>query len=225
MTTKYEIVSVNNVDVMVDVSMLLKNEDLFFNATDMAKQFNKLPADFLRLQSTKEYIDEIIKDSGNGISHNENLIKITQGGKYQGTWLHHELAYEFAGWLSATFRRSLHKWADARLKQETQRKLKRDEARTGYLPLTNAIQSAHENTETHHYSNEANMLNVIVTGMNAKKFKEVHGVDSVRDALSFEQIDRMANLQACDTSLISLGFDYYKRKELLSNLNSKLMLE
>jgi len=34
---------------------------MFFNATDLAKHFGKKPKDFLALESTKEYIDEIFK--------------------------------------------------------------------------------------------------------------------------------------------------------------------
>ncbi len=97
MTTKYEIVSVNNVDVMVDVSMLLKNEDLFFNATDMAKKFSKKTADFLRLQSTKDYVDEIINESEN--LNYDDLVKTINGGRKQGTWLHKRLMFKFAEWL------------------------------------------------------------------------------------------------------------------------------
>ncbi len=120
MTTKlkYEVIAVDNIEVTADVSMLQKSNELYFNATLMAKQFDKRPDDFLRLQSTKEYIAEIIKDSGYGNSRNEDLIKTKQGGKYQGTWLHQELAYEFAGWLSPLFRRNLHKWVESRINDE-----------------------------------------------------------------------------------------------------------
>jgi hypothetical protein len=54
--TKYEIINVKDVDVTVDVSLLQKTDELFFNATEIAKQFGKEPDDFLRLESTKEYI-------------------------------------------------------------------------------------------------------------------------------------------------------------------------
>lgn len=106
---KYEIINVKDVDVMVDVSLLQKTDELFFNATEIAKQFGKKPDDFLRLESTKEYINEITQDSQVGNSRFENLVRITHGGKYRGTWLHKELAFEFFGWCSASFRRAMHK--------------------------------------------------------------------------------------------------------------------
>ncbi len=220
---KYEVFAVNNIEITVDVSLLLKSEELYFNATDIAKQFGKLPADFLRLQSTKEYIEEIINDSGNGISHNENLIRITQGGKYQGTWLHQELAYEFAGWLSATFRRSLHKWTDCRLREEHQRKQHRLELRTGFLPLTNAIQAAHTDLKPYHFSNECDLINRLVTGMPAKKFKHARNIESVRDGLTAAELRLMDKLQMQNTSLIELGFSYEERKPLLMGQADKFL--
>jgi len=220
---KYEVFAVNNIEITVDVSLLLKSEELYFNATDIAKQFGKLPADFLRLQSTKEYIEEIINDSGNGISHNENLIRITQGGKYQGTWLHQELAYEFAGWLSATFRRNLHKWVNSRLKEEHQRQQHRLELRTGFLPLTTAIQAAHTDPKFFHFRNECDLINCMVTGMTAKKFKEVRGIESVRDGLTAAESQLMNKLQMQNTSLIELGFSYEERKPLLMGQADKFL--
>jgi hypothetical protein len=221
LSTKYEIVGINNIEVMADVSMLQKTDELFFNATEIAKQFGKLPADFLRLNSTKEYIEEILKDSENGIPHTENLVRVTNGGKYKGTWLHQELAYEFAGWLSATFRRNLHKWTDKRIKDEHQRQQHRLELKTGFLPLTNAVQSAHTDTKFYHFSNECDLINRLVTGMPAKKFKQVRGIENVRDGLTAAESQLMNKLQTQNTSLIELGFSSEERKRLLKKQTDK----
>jgi len=59
--TKYEIIEVNQAEIMVDVSLLTKSEELFFNATHMAKPFEKRVRDFLKLESTKEYMEAIFK--------------------------------------------------------------------------------------------------------------------------------------------------------------------
>jgi hypothetical protein len=214
--TKYEVISLNNIDVTVDVSLLSKDV-LWFNATDIAKRFDKRPVDWLKTEPAKEYIQEVLSESGSDSNHFENLVRITKGGKYQGTWLHKELAFEFAGWCSAAFRRKLHKWAEQRLAEEHQRRQHRLELRTGFLPLTNAIQATHDTEEFYHYSTEANMINRLVTGMDAKKFKEVHGVKNVRDALSAEQAQEMNKLQRQNTSLIELGFSYDERKRLLQH--------
>jgi hypothetical protein len=220
--SKYEIISVNNIEVLADVSMLQKTDDLHFNATLIAAQFGKLPADFLRLNSTKDYIEEILKDSQYVNSHSENLVRVTNGGKYKVTWLHQELAYEFAGWLSATFRRNLHKWVDCRLKDEHQRQQRRLELKTGFLPLTNAIQAAHAELKPYHFSNECDLINRLVTGMTAKQFKQIRNIESVRDGLTVAELNLMDKLQMQNTSLIELGFSYDDRKRLLSDQVIKL---
>ncbi len=148
---KYEIVNVKDVDVMVDVSLLQKTDDIFFNATEVAKQFGKKPDDFLRLESTKEYVNEITQDSQVGNSRLENLVRITHGGKYRGTWLHKELAFEFFGWCSATFRRAMHKWTEQRLNDEHLRQEHRLKLKTDFPALTKAIQSAHKEVKPHHF--------------------------------------------------------------------------
>lgn len=225
-SAKYEVVTVKNVDVMVDISLLNKSDDMFFNATEIAKQFGKQVSDFLRLESTKEYINEILQDSGTGNSrfknstkveniHLENLVRITKGGKYQGTWLHKELAFEFFGWCSASFRRSMHKWTEQRLNEEHLFQEHRLSLKTGFLPLTKAIQHAHTESKSYHYSNECNLINRLVTGMDSKQFKNLHGVQTVRDALTAAQVCLMDKLQAHNACLIELGFDYETRKEKL----------
>ena len=218
MTTKlkYEVIAFNNIEVMADVSLLQKTDELYFNATLIAKQFGKRPDDFLKLQSTKEYITEILKDSSYGNLRNENLIKVKQGGKYQGTWLHQELAYEFSGWISPIFRRNLHKWVESRINDEHLRQQNRLKLKTGFLPLTNAIQTAHIELKPYHFSNECDLINRLVIGLTAKQFKLIHGVDNVRDGLTIEQSRLMDRLQIQNTSLIELGFSYDERKLLLT---------
>lgn len=227
---KYEIIEIDHVVVNVDVSLLRKTEDMFFNATEMAKFFGKQPNDFLRLDSTKEYVDEIISEFQTGDSRfedlkYENLVRTVRGGKYKGTWLSKELAFEFAGWLSPKFRRKLHKWVEERIIQEhfCQREWeqKRLEAKTGFLPMTEAIQGSHDDPKFYHFSNEADMLNRIVTGMSAKEFKETHGVENVRDALEECNLAILKKLQVINTGLIEAGMDYDERKEKLMSCYNK----
>jgi hypothetical protein len=218
---KYEIIEIGSVEITVDVSLLQKSEDMFFNATEIAKQFGKKPNDFLKTGPTKEYIDIIISEYGNDLNRYEDLVRTVQGGKRQGTWLHKEIALEFAGWCSAGFRRGLHKWVENKLSDEHERKQKRLELKTGYLPLTDAIQHAHEDPKFYHYSNEADLINRIVTGMSAKEFKRVHGVENVRDGLTAAESKLMDRLQRQNASLIELGFSYEERKRLLAAQASK----
>lgn len=225
MTAKYEIIEVNNVEVSVDVSLLIKSDTMFFNATEMAKSFGKRPNDFLNLDSTGEYIELLLEDLNtisNGIYSREDLIQTKRGKKFGGTWLRNELALRFARWLSVRFEYNLDKWITRKLKEEQKRKEKRLASKTGYLDLSKAIQDSHEEPKNYHYSNEANMLNRIILGMTAKEYREKHQVDNVRDNLTVAEIEIFDKMQKQDTALIDFEYSYQERKEKLESYYSKL---
>lgn len=82
----------------------LKN-DGFVNLTQMGKAANKLVADYLRLNSTTEYLQALSSDMGIPISL---LIEVIKGNhadsRQQGTWAHVLIAMDFAQWCSPQFR-------------------------------------------------------------------------------------------------------------------------
>jgi hypothetical protein len=73
------------------------------NATDMAKAYDKKPADFLRLESTKAFIEALEND----MSENHITFISVKGrhsdGRTQGTWMGELLALKFASWLNPEF--------------------------------------------------------------------------------------------------------------------------
>lgn len=227
MATKYEIIQIDKAEITVDVSLLIKSEELFFNATEMAKTFGKAPAEYLRLPSTDKYIEALIILSGDntdmGKSHID-FVKTKRGGKYQGTWLHKKLALDFARWLSPLFAVRMDQWVEQRLKEEQSRKRARLESKTGYLPMTDAIMKAHDPIAWYHFSNEADMINTIVLGMPAKKYKELHGVENVRDSVTAAELAEITRLQRINTGLIEIGMPYDDRKEALSRCHEKELL-
>jgi hypothetical protein len=74
----------------------------------MAKSFNKKPAEYLRLPSTEALIKELQKElrnmgkSLNGDAQPVTLIITERGGLGSGggSWLHEDLALDYAQWLS-----------------------------------------------------------------------------------------------------------------------------
>lgn len=80
------------------------------NATQMAKPFRKLPAGWLRSQTAKEYIDTLAAMQ-NCIP--ADLVKVVNGGDNFGTWMHEDVALEFARWLSPKFAI----WCNNRIKE------------------------------------------------------------------------------------------------------------
>lgn len=72
-------------------------EATMVNATEMAKPFGKRPAKWLELPSTKEFLSAL-----QTIRKSDSLIQTIEG-KNGGTWLHEDVALEFARWLSPAF--------------------------------------------------------------------------------------------------------------------------
>lgn len=87
-------------------------EATMVNATEMAKPFGKRPAKWLELPTTKNFLAKLaeVRKSDNG------FVLTVKGGNdrtAQGTWLHEDVALEFARWLSPSFAI----WCNDRIKE------------------------------------------------------------------------------------------------------------
>lgn len=88
-----------------------KGDNVMVNATEMAKPFGKLVGDWLRLKTTTEFANALSDDMQIPISA---LIQVVKGGSNeQGTWMHEDVALEFARWLSPAFAI----WCNKRIKE------------------------------------------------------------------------------------------------------------
>ncbi len=79
--------------------------DAWFNATAVSKHFGKEAYEWLRLESTIEYISklsEILNRENPGFK-SEEFIQAKKGKYNGGTWLHPKLAIPFARWLDVGF--------------------------------------------------------------------------------------------------------------------------
>ena len=100
--------------------------------------------------------------------------------------------------------------------------------RDDFAPFTQAILDAHENPKSYVYSNECNMINRIVLGMDAKHFREIHGlgeVQSIRPFLNHSQARAIRKLQVEDIRLLYRGFRFQQRKNALYNMYQQKLLE
>jgi len=98
-------------------------------------------------------------------------------------------------------------------------------AKLEFPEFTNAIMMAHEEPKHYHYSNEINMINRIVLGMDAKKFKQVNGIEkatSIRPYLTAEQIKAIESLQKADMALVVAVPDFQERKKILKDYYDRL---
>ena len=80
------------------------------NATNMAKPFGKRTFDWLKTQSAKDFLNaySVAKKIVTA-----DLVQVIQGGNEQGTWMHEDVALEFARWLSPEFAI----WTNDRIKE------------------------------------------------------------------------------------------------------------
>lgn len=76
--------------------------DAWVNATQMAKPFGKACADFLRLASTDAFIKCLAADLAKDGNPHVSCVDVARGAG-GGTWMHPDLALEFARWLSPEF--------------------------------------------------------------------------------------------------------------------------
>lgn len=96
--------------------------------------------------------------------------------------------------------------------------------RKDYPQLTEAVKMAHEEPKPYHYSNEADMLNKIITGYTAKQFRELHNIpkgESIRPYMTPEQIKLMDKLQKADIGLCMAVPAFEQRKKMLEWLAMK----
>jgi hypothetical protein len=73
------------------------------NATEMARPFGKATPEWLRLPSTMRFMDTLI---ATGKSRSVDGLIVTRSGGLGGggnTWMHEDVAIEFARWLSPAF--------------------------------------------------------------------------------------------------------------------------
>lgn len=87
---------------MSDIAVSQRIGDWYINATALCKANGKLIADYLRLDSTKEFLEDLSTDVGNPITE---LVQVVRGGypELQGTWVHPYIAINLAQWLSPKF--------------------------------------------------------------------------------------------------------------------------
>ena len=99
-------------------------------------------------------------------------------------------------------------------------------AKTEFPAFTAAVLEAHEEPKHYHFSNEINMIYRIVLGMDAKAFRELHGIEKgavIRPYLSEMQIGLIESLQRMDIGLLISVSDFQSRKQILENQCAKLM--
>lgn len=95
-------------------------------------------------------------------------------------------------------------------------------AKLEHPAFTQAIMDAHAEPKHYHFSAKADMINRIVLGIPAKKYRELNGIEkgkSIRPYLSTNQIKAIEYLQRIDIGMILAIPEYDERKHKLTELH------
>lgn len=92
------------------------------------------------------------------------------------------------------------------------------EARADCPELTEAIHQAHPDAQFYVYTNEFDMINGLVLGMQSRRYRQIHGIpdgESIRPHLTLAQIALIQRLQRLDIAAVLTIPDFQARKEFL----------
>jgi hypothetical protein len=155
---------------------------------------------------------------------------VAKAGRYGGTYAHRDIAFEFGSWLSPEFKlliivefqrlkaneQKLMEWDSHRYLSRVNYRLHTDSIKNDLLPallLTKSMQ-------TYVYTDEADMLNVLVFGMPAIEWRKrnpelAKSSKNQRDHATIQQLVLLANLENLNAHFISEGKSQPERVQLL----------
>jgi len=221
-----------NGEAEIDIKKLLKepigSDTAFFNATQIAKMFDKKFAQITRDKSWTEYVDimeETLKSKGAEFAHLK-LIKTVRGKYHSGTWLHSKLIIEFLRRLDIRFAVSMDLFIQDLITHSNELKIDRNNTKILFEPLTETIRDIYipnqlsDNSKKFAYSTLSNLINMKVLGCSAKKYiKDNDLLEDVplRDQLSKDKLKQIEKLEEDLNGYIKYGgiVDYEKLKEVL----------
>lgn len=157
-----------------------------------------------------------------------NLLCIrSSAGRYGDTKAHEDVAFEFAQWLDVKFKiwigkefKRLKRLEREGFAQAQYNAFIRKDVATEYGRMNKALEDMRiyqdKDTLFYHYTNEANLINKLITGITSKECKELHG-DIPRNVF-IDKAEYFFELEMMNTSLLKQGLDFETRKQILTDL-------
>jgi len=238
----------------VDIVLYEKNEEDYISLTDIAKYKNPSePKDavknWMRSRTTIEFLglweqlnnpnfkgvefDSFLYEAGSNsftlspskwIETTNAIGVVSRQGKNGGTFAHKDIAFEFASWISASFKlyliKEFQRLKDNESKQnQLEWNIQRTLAKVNYRIHTDAIKESLVPKELTKqqisivYANEADLLNMALFGITAKEWRdnnpETKG--NICDEASIEQLVVLSNMESINALLIQQGLSQSER--------------
>lgn len=260
----------------IEIVLYKQNEEEFISLTDMAKfrdseRTNYIIQNWMRTRSTIEFIglweqlhnsnfkriefDAFRNESGSNsftltpkkwIETTNSIGIISKSGRYGGTYAHKDIAFEFASWISPTFKLYLIteyqrlkeiesnqynlEWNVKRILSKTNYHIQTDAVKNYILPDKNY----EKDKEWLVYAEEADLLNVVLFNCTAKDWRVANPdfankLMNIRDIASINELAILSNIESINAQMIKEKIDknirFHKLKEIakyqLSVLNDK----
>jgi len=260
----------------IEIVLYKQNEEEFISLTDMAKfrdseRTNYIIQNWMRTRSTIEFIglweqlhnpnfkriefDAFRNESGlnsftltpkKWIETTNAIGIISKSGRYGGTYAHKDIAFEFASWISPTFKLYLITEYQRLKEVETNQynlewNVKRILSKTNYHIHTDAVKkfilpdkNYEKDKEWIIYTEEADLLNVALFNCTAKDWRTANPdlakkSMNIRDIASINELAILSNLETINAQMIKEKINknnrFIKLKEIakyqLSVLNDK----
>lgn len=253
-----------NVD-KIEVVLLKQNEEEYISLTDMAKfkdskRTNYIIQNWMRTRSTIEFVglweqlnnpafkgiefDAFRNEAGSNsftltpkkwIEATKSIGIISKAGRYGGTYAHKDIAFEFASWLSPTFKLYLITEYQRLKEIETNQynlewNVKRILSKTNYHIQTDAVKNYilpgknyEKDKEWIVYAEEADLLNVALFNCTAKDWREanpklVKKSMNIKDFASINELAILSNLETMNAQMIKEKTDKRDRYTKLSEI-------
>ena len=244
-------------DASINITSI--KDDEYISLTDMlkAKDGDFFISDWLRNRNTVEFLGvweqmhnqdfnygefAIIKNQA-GLNSYKISIKewskktnavglIAKTGRYGGTYAHKDIAFEFASWISPTFKLYLIKefqrlkeiesnennleWNVKRLISKANYSLHTDAVKNYIIPKS-ILPLEKQGIE---YAKEAELLNFAVFGFSSQNWKKenpkaVADGENIRDMASINELTVLSNLEANNSDMIKKGVNREDRLKVL----------